>query len=382
MSAFDWGDCYLTGEDEIDVQHRRLVELINTFADLVTGERTGGGIGVADALTALADYANVHFADEERLAEAAGVDARTREAHTRQHGAFVAEVGRMVAGAVQPADLLEFLVSWLGHHILETDRSLTREINAVRAGVPPAQAREDELDRVAENRDPLLRALNGLFAALSRRNAELAEANATLEARVLERTAALAAANRRLEVAASTDFLTGLPNRRQALARLEELSADPAPLGVVMLDADGFKAVNDTWGHEAGDDVLRAFARAVAGAVRSDDTVARLGGDEFVVLCPATDLAGALRVGEQVRQAVAHLCVPVGAGTWQGSTSVGVASAAGVEADRAPALMRAADEALYAAKRGGRNCVATSTGVVAPRRRRGPGSHAGYCHSH
>ncbi len=370
MNAFVWDDCYLTGEAEVDHQHHRLVELINAFAELVAGERADDDTTVGAALATLADYAHVHFADEERLAAHAGIHVLTREAHAAQHAAFTAEITSMVTRSVQPRDLLEFLVCWLGHHILESDRSLTREIRAVRAGMSPAEARAHEAHEAGSTRDPLLRALNGLFGVLSRRNSELAAANAHLEERVAERTAALAAANHRLEVAASTDFLTGLPNRRQAMTRLDELALGSGPLAVVMLDADGFKGVNDTYGHDAGDEVLRRFARALAGAVRTDDFVARLGGDEFVVLCPLTDQEGALRVGEQVRRAIAALVVKVGDGAWHGSASVGVGTATAGQAEVAAALMRSADDALYVAKRGGRNCVATCEGVatVAPKR--------------
>ena len=126
-----------------------------------------------------------------------------------------------------------------------------------------------------------------------------------------------------------------------------------------MVDADGFKAVNDRHGHDAGDVVLCTLARELQHGVRTDDVVCRLGGDEFFVICPATDGDGARTVAEHLRETVSALRVAAGAGVWHGSISVGIGS-------RQPAmggyeeLIKAADQGVYAAKRAGRNCVRTA----------------------
>ena len=127
----------------------------------------------------------------------------------------------------------------------------------------------------------------------------------------------------------------------------------------MMIDADGFKLINDRFGHDAGDTVLNQLAKRLKEAVRNDDVVCRLGGDEFLVICPVTPLKGAMLVAELVRKSVAELKVRAGEGEWRGSISVGVAS-------RAPniksyeALIKSADEGVYAAKRAGRNCIRTT----------------------
>jgi hemerythrin len=134
---------------------------------------------------------------------------------------------------------------------------------------------------------------------------------------------------------------------------------DGTPLACLMIDADGFKVINDTHGHDAGDAVLRALSAQLQHAVRTDDIVCRLGGDEFLIICTGTPLSGALKLAEAVRSEVAALRVPAGAGVWRGSISIGVAARTdamkGVDD-----LMKEADLGLYAAKRNGRNCVATS----------------------
>ncbi len=129
----------------------------------------------------------------------------------------------------------------------------------------------------------------------------------------------------------------------------------------MMIDADGFKAINDHYGHEAGDEVLRQLARCLRSVARNDDVVCRLGGDEFLILCDDTTLIGATTLAEKLRQEVALLRILAGTGVWHGSVSVGVA-----ERTRSTAgfsdLLKLADDAVYVVKRDGRNGVATVQG--------------------
>jgi hemerythrin len=202
--------------------------------------------------------------------------------------------------------------------------------------------------------------------ALSESNRELVELIGKLETEKdasWKLSRALAEANRRLEDMAMTDVLTGLPNRRHALSWLDREWAKPhdpeAPLACLMIDADGLKEVNDRHGHDAGDALLRGLAAEFRNLVRTDDVVCRLGGDEFLVLCPGTPLEGVLRVGETLRREVARQGIPTGDGVWRGSISVG--AAVRVEAMADPdALIKAADEAVYAAKERGGDHVAAA----------------------
>ncbi len=149
---------------------------------------------------------------------------------------------------------------------------------------------------------------------------------------------------------AYTDVLCGLPNRRafeDRAARLRDLS-DAKPLAVLMVDLDGFKRVNDSDGHDAGDRVLALMARAIAGGLREGDFVARLGGDEFAALLPRTGMAEAEVLAERLRTEVQN----AGADT-SVTASIGVAA---LEDDVRRALLRA-DGALYEAKNAGRNLV-------------------------
>ncbi|GAB7190001.1 hypothetical protein NUM3379_07070 [Kineococcus sp. NUM-3379] len=164
----------------------------------------------------------------------------------------------------------------------------------------------------------------------------------------------------RLQEEAVRDPLTGLHNRRHLVAALAAAVRDPAPVGVVLLDVDHFKSVNDTHGHSAGDEVLCAVADTLRRLCREGDTVARYGGEEFVVLLPGADAVTALRRAEEVRRACRATRVPVGPGPSGPALSVtvsaGVAVSAGAGGD-ATGLLREADAALYAAKASGRDRV-------------------------
>lgn len=161
---------------------------------------------------------------------------------------------------------------------------------------------------------------------------------------------------------AITDGLTGLHNRRYMESHLgtlvEQASMRGKPLSVLILDIDYFKAVNDTWGHDAGDEVLREFAQRLRKSVRGIDLACRLGGEEFVVVMPDTDAGVASIVAERIRSRVAGepFAIHKGARAIDVTVSIGMAQRQAGDAE-AGALIKRADQALYRAKRDGRNRV-------------------------
>ena len=180
------------------------------------------------------------------------------------------------------------------------------------------------------------------------------EARVAAALRVKKLNDALVDANRRLAEQALTDHLTGLANRRHGAHELDRAVAlavrHGQALSLARIDIDHFKQVNDSYGHQQGDEVLAVVARRLQRAVRGGDELARWGGDEFVVIQPATDRAGAGRAAERLRAAVAE--APVGA--VDVTVSVGWAHWAG---DTADDLLARADRALYRAKADGRNSI-------------------------
>ena len=165
---------------------------------------------------------------------------------------------------------------------------------------------------------------------------------------------------RELDSLAHHDALTGLPNRLLLYDRIGMALAarrrQGGSLAVCVLDLDGFKAINDRFGHPAGDVVLREVARRILAAVRPSDTVARLGGDEFVVVLPAMAASAALQ--RAMQRLVAQVGQPIALGhggvAVAVSASVGIALAAGH--DDVDSLIRQADAAMYAAKNAGKGC--------------------------
>jgi two-component system cell cycle response regulator len=160
---------------------------------------------------------------------------------------------------------------------------------------------------------------------------------------------------------AITDALTGLYNRRymetHAGALVEQASSRGKPLAVLVLDIDYFKSINDSWGHDAGDDVLREFALRIRKSIRGIDLACRCGGEEFVVIMPETDMAAATMVAERLRRRIANeaFAIQQGARTIPVTISIGIAALG--RDDNAATVLKRADQALYRAKRDGRNRV-------------------------
>jgi two-component system cell cycle response regulator len=173
--------------------------------------------------------------------------------------------------------------------------------------------------------------------------------------------AELAVANRRLQQAALTDPLTGLPNRRYGMERLEQEWASGVrsqrPLTCMVVDVDQFKQVNETYGHDSGDVVLRQVAAVLRKEARTEDVICRIGGEEFLVISPDTALPAALHLAERLRSAVAKTRASDGAIAQNITVSIGVAQREPGMV-RVDELLKATDTALYGAKRAGRNRVA------------------------
>ena len=170
----------------------------------------------------------------------------------------------------------------------------------------------------------------------------------------------LESSRQQIRLLAITDELTESYNRRHFMevAEVEFLRArrHGLPMGLILIDADHFKRVNDTHGHLCGDVLLREIALACRGTLRSSDVVARFGGEELIVLLPQTDLAGALAMAERIRQRVARLAIQWREQKVEATVSLGVA-ALRTDTPTLDALIHEADIALYDAKRSGRNRV-------------------------
>jgi two-component system, cell cycle response regulator len=182
--------------------------------------------------------------------------------------------------------------------------------------------------------------------------------------------AKLSAANRKLQNMAMTDFLTGLPNRRNALQRLRNLVAEVQrygePLSCLMIDIDHFKNINDTYGHDVGDAVLRHVTKLLEEKARSYDMVSRWGGEEFLVICARSGVTDTRQLAERLRKTVEnHVIIISDEVRIQLTISIGVATWCPA-INNAGELIKKADQALYQAKAGGRNRVESAMLSPAP----------------
>lgn len=246
------------------------------------------------------------------------------------------------------AALLASALAWLAARRLSVDLyALADAASAVEAGRPgsdiPAMQSSREVQQLSQS-----------LGSMTHR---LLAAREAMEEKVRLRTLELEAANRALDLQARTDALTGLLNRRgfetQMAFAVALARRSSRPLSLITVDVDHFKRVNDTYGHEAGDEVLRRLARTLESRLRGSDVVARLGGEEFVALLPDTDLNGAQSIAQALVTSMAEQQDPV-VGTI--TVSAGVATMRGAE-DNGAAMLRRGDAALYEAKGQGRNRV-------------------------
>jgi diguanylate cyclase (GGDEF)-like protein len=203
----------------------------------------------------------------------------------------------------------------------------------------------------------LMSSFNKMLLTIEQQAAEINTFATRLDAAYKE----LESTNARLKETSFKDEVTGLYNRRFFSLRLEEeLSRYRRfnhPVSVVLLDLDGFKAVNDEFGHTVGDDTLREVAQILMKHSRGINVVSRYGGDEFAVLLVETSKAGARLYADRIREVVAKHPFPHKKVV---TASFGVASLPDDETGTAEDLFRASDEALYAAKRAGKNQVAAT----------------------
>ncbi|MGQ9823693.1 MAG: GGDEF domain-containing protein [Desulfotomaculales bacterium] len=237
-------------------------------------------------------------------------------------------------------------------------------INEIMSGHPGASFTPRyfaEFDQVVESFDSMSHQLAFTFQRLQERIALLEEQSAQAQ------TAQEAAErnNLRLKELIIKDPLTGVYNRRYLMEQLNrqvKLSMrHRQPMAVLFIDIDYFKEINDTYGHQAGDEVLREFVRTLSLTVRSTDILTRYGGEEFIILAPQTDEKSAVRLAERIRRAVAASAFPTAKGTVHFTVSVGVSTFKGEEINEPESvvgkLLELADRRCYEAKVRGRNQV-------------------------
>ncbi|WP_122664724.1 sensor domain-containing diguanylate cyclase [Pseudomonas viridiflava] len=246
---------------------------------------------------------------------------------------------------------------YLAQHMSRPIEQLARAAKRIQAKQPGAEfPQEHSVREIAQ----LGQSIQSMTESLLDKERELKDTNASLEATVKQRTAALTQANADLLKMATHDALTGVYNRRRFDEKLVEYSQlferTKRPFALLFIDADHFKHVNDTYGHATGDDVLHQLAQLIEENTRATDFVARYGGEEFAVLLPEADGDESPEVvAERIRKAVAESTFDL---VGQVTVSIGIGVADATDANTT-ALIKRADQQLYQAKASGRNRVAS-----------------------
>lgn len=273
-------------------------------------------------------------------------------------GSQLTSITRQIIGlSVGIALLMVPLGYEIVRHLVKPLNRLSDAANALASGQHDIHVADNRRDEIGD----LSRAFNAMAAKLSRTHRALMEQSEELEGRVRERTEALEQANRQLREVAARDSLTGLYNRRHFNDLLTQLFAESrryrTDLTCMMLDLDNFKRVNDTLGHQTGDQLLQLTARAILESIRESDIAVRYGGDEFAILLPRTSPDDARASAERLLQRFRNDVIRALPEASIASLSIGLASRERDQPTTPAVLLQLADEALYLAKAGGKDRI-------------------------
>ncbi|MBM7562995.1 GGDEF domain-containing protein [Fusibacter tunisiensis] len=357
-----WDHDFDTGNLVIDSQHFNLVKTINELFEISVNNKSISIELINIIKNDLSKYINEHFKTEEELMIRYSVDLRHSDEHFKLHKEFSNEVSKFISNRTNlesPAKLnevMEYLIRWLAYHILNTDKSLVRQIHSISNDkMSPSVAYDMEEEMDESSTEPLLKALKVLYRLVSKKNKEIEKKNLELEYKVKARTEELRKSNEQLKQMLLQDLLTGLPNRRFVMEEVQKLILNweryETIFSVLFIDIDKFKEVNDKFGHDKGDLVLKILADFLCHNIRKTDIACRLGGDEFVIICSHTDQEGVIKIGQNLNQKIKKIDDHV-VEFWEPSLSIGIATI-NEEIKTASDLLKIADSAMYISKKSG-----------------------------
>jgi diguanylate cyclase len=307
------------------------------------------------------------------LEDMAAIVARTIDQERSSFGTVLNDIHaglEHVQSYMQASSLHQQLSRDAGTELDQAVRTVYTNVGSLAGTVSDASDLDGLKQTVQGQLDTLLQAVDGFHAArrahdqtFEQERKQLADRLASLEEEASQLRDHLA----RQQSQAAIDILTGLPNRGAYDRRLREaLSAAPRSLCLAIADVDNFKSINDSYGHAAGDKVLRIIAREIATQLRAADLVARYGGEEFVIVMQDVDNGQAIAVLQKLRETISGIPFHFKERQVQITMSFGVAMAA--PEDSAESLFERADQAMYQAKAGGRNCCVSAGGGSPPER--------------
>ncbi len=370
IEVFPWNKNLETGIEEIDSQHKKLVDLLNKLANtLITDDK----VEVLKVFDELAQYAAFHFESEERIWSQKFGDDSWFQSHVENHASFLPEVIKIKeADKDAPLnrvveDIVKFLIRWLAFHILDDDKRMSFVIQGAEQGMSLSDAKISAEDKMSGSNRVLIDTVLHMYNGLSSRAIELMRERAIrkkIELELIETNNKLLQANEMLESLSITDQLTGLYNRRHFeyifIQQLKRCQREQCYFSLIMLDIDYFKKLNDKYGHSVGDVALREVAQAIkAFCKRPEDFSFRLGGEEFCIITSSLNNEKTFAFADKIRTYIASLNIPNQDSTVSDvlTISLGFFSEIPNNASSMDNFLVKSDENLYKAKKSGRNKV-------------------------
>ncbi|MBL4691895.1 MAG: GGDEF domain-containing protein [Magnetovibrio sp.] len=364
---FPWNEYFEVGVEQSDVQHKRLVKIINEICFCALSSHNHDEI-IDDLFQKLIDYTKYHFSWEERFYQANKLPTEIFARHKNNHDELIDQVKTLKqkydGDGNKDANLEEILttlVVWLTHHILEDDMRMCLIINNIKSGLNAEDAVYQSVKTMEGPKGTISRVMSSMMNVSSSSVLELRREisfRKKLELKLTEEISFRKKAEKKLKHLAQHDALTDLPNRylfaQLCISALKTAKRSKLEQAILFIDIDGFKVINDTLGHQAGDKLLISIAKRLKKCIRESDIVARIGGDEFTVhlngTCKSTD---ATLIAAKI---IAALSQPFDLkdGTANIGASIGI-SLYPSDAKDVESLVKCADAAMYTVKKSGKN---------------------------
>lgn len=364
MQSFQQVSNFLTDLKSIDDQHQKVADLVDQIGEQLSNILPDKNI-ISQLVIDLTKHALYHFKEEERLMSQYRVDTRHLSKHTKIHHKFITDLTSIypyldIENRGQSSIYFKYLSLCIQHHMLMIDKDMASQIKNIQSGMTPEQAYYQSADNSFNISESLIDVMYDLFIHLETQRKELKDLNESLEEKVETRTQALSESNAHLKKLSLTDPLTNISNRRHAIQTLSKLwqqaKQTDQPLTCFIIDVDNFKKINDDYGHDTGDIVLTELTEAINKQLSREHLLCRLGGDEFILICSNTDKPQAQLIADSILRKARELKVKNHIEEWFCSVSIGGASRK-TDMMGYENLIKAADNALYAAKSAGKNCI-------------------------
>lgn len=359
FEIFPWNDNFKTGIDEIDEQHKKLIELLNNLANILTQEET---IEIENAFLELAQYAQYHFKSEEAIWKKHLKNNDLLISHEKSHESFLPKVIEIKNKNDNLQDTIEeivlFLIRWLAFHIIDEDKRLSLIIHSMEDGKNINEAKYITNEIMGGSMKIMVETILSMYDNLSLKAIELIkEKKARLKAEK-----ELKLINVKLHKLSITDQLTGLYNRRyfeEIFNReLQKSKRAKTYFNVILFDIDYLKKLNDTYGHDMGDKALKKLATCLKKNIkRGTDYIFRVGGEEFAIIVTNEGLENLINLTKILQKAIKKLSII----NEQSNVSKYLTISGGIVSlipsleDTIDSIMKKADEKLYEAKEKGRD---------------------------